>query len=438
MTAISPFAVGIIAVIALLIIMFCRLWVGVSMMLLSFLGLWYLTGPSRAFQVMGSVPYSQVASYTTVCMPLFILMGTFLSHSDIGADLYIFVRKWMGHIRGGLAIATVGACGLFAAICGESAATALTMGKIAYPEMRKYGYSQSLAACSIVCGGTIGILIPPSVIMIIYGILVEESIGKLFIGGIIPGIMQVVFYMVTIMIMGKINPSVAPAAEKAPMRERMGSVKNVWPALVLFIVIIGGIYGGFFTPTEAGGIGATCALIIVIFMKRFNKKFFMEATMDALQSTAMVFCLLIGAYLFMRLMSVSGLPNTMSRNLITWQVEHNLQPVFIIIIIMVVYFILGMFLDSMAILLLTVPIITPIIAGMGYDTIWWGIMMVRFIEMSMISPPFGLNLFVMTKAINTPLGILYKGVWPFLIADTVHVALLIIFPQIVLALPNMM
>jgi tripartite ATP-independent transporter DctM subunit len=412
------------------------MWVGATMILISFVGMIYLSGGFAAFQVLGSVPYSQVASYTMVCMPMFILMGTFLTHSSIGSDLYVFVREWLGHIRGGLAMATVGACGLFAAICGESTATAVTMGKISYPEMRKYGYSQSLASCCIVAGGTLGILIPPSVTMIIYGVLVEESIGKLFIAGIIPGLLQVLFYMITIMIMCRIRPGIAPPAEKSPMRVRVSSIKNVWPVVILFVFIIAGIYGGLFTPTEAGGIGALAALIIVFVKGRFDVKFFKDAVADALQSSTMVFGLLIGAYLFMRFMSLTKLPNTLSNMLIDFQADRNLQPVVIIILLMVVYFILGMFLDSMAVLLLTVPIIYPIVMGLGFDSVWWGIMMVRFIEMSMISPPFGLNLFVMTKAIDTPLSILYKGVWPFILADTVHVALLIAFPSIVTFLPN--
>lgn len=434
----TPFEVGIIGVILLLVVMFCRMWVGVAMMIISFLGCVYLTGWFNAFQVLGSVPYSQVASYTMVSLPLFVLMGAFLTHSNIGADLYIFVRKWMGHIRGGLAMATVGACGLFAAICGESTATAITMGKIAYPEMRKYGYAQKLASCCIVCGGTVGILIPPSVTMIIYGILVEESIGKLFIAGIIPGILQVLFYMITIWVLCRINPKIAPAAENPPMKEKISSIKNVWPTVLLFVFIMVGIYGGFFTPPEAGGLGAFAALLIVFFMRRLSKKVFTEATLDALQASTMVFVLLIGAYIFMRFMSLSGLPNTLSNLIIDFQSSYNVAPIVIIIIIMVVYFILGMFLDSMAVLLLTVPIMYPIVTGMGFDSVWWGIMMVRFIEMSMISPPFGLNLFVMTKAIDTPLRIIYRGVWPFLLADTLHVALLMAFPQIATFLPSMM
>jgi tripartite ATP-independent transporter DctM subunit len=434
----SPFAIGLIGVAILLVIMFLRVWVGVSMMIVSFIGCWLLTDGDSAFQVLGSVPYSQVANYTMVCMPLFVLMGTFLTHSNIGAELYIFVRKWIGHIKGGLSMATVVACGLFAAICGESTATALTMGKIAYPEMRKYGYSQSLSSCCIVCGGTLGILIPPSVTMIIYGILVEASIGKLFIAGIIPGVLQILFYMITIFIMCKIKPEIAPAAAKPPLKERVDSVKNVWPVVVLFGFIIFGIYAGLFTPTEAGGVGAAAAFLIVCLKRRFSKTFFKEATLDALQSSTMVFCLLIGAYLFTRFMSLSALPTSLSNVLINFQAQFNLKPVVIIIIIMVAYFILGMFLDSMAVLLLTVPIVYPIVMALGYDDIWWGIMMVRFIEMSMISPPFGLNLFVMTKAINTPLRVLYKGVWPFLIADAIHVALLIAFPVIVNFLPGQM
>ena len=434
----DPVMVGAIGVFLMLVIMFCRMWVGVAMMAVSFLGMVYLSDGFKAFQLLGSVPYSHVASYTMACMPMFVLMGTLLTHSNIGADLFIFVRKWMGKVRGGLAIASVGACGFFAAICGESTATALTMGKIAYPEMRKYGYSQSLAACCLVCGGTVGILIPPSVTMIIYGSLVEESIGKLFIAGIIPGILQVVFYMITILIMCHIKPSMGPTAEKAPMREKISSVRKVFPTMILFSFVMVGIYGGFFTPTEAGSLGALGALIIVVIMRRFTKKMFAEATLDALKSSIMVFALLIGAFMFMRFMTLTGMPIYLSNLVIDFQITHNLPPVAIIAILMIVYFVLGMFLDGMAILLLTVPIFYPIVMSLGFDSIWWGILMVRFIEMSMISPPFGLNLFVMTKAIDTPLGVMYKGVWPFLLADVVHLALLISFPSIVTYLPSMM
>lgn len=434
----SPSTVGIIATVVLLVIMFLRLEVGVSMMLISLLGLWYLKGFDNAFQALGSVPYSQLANYSTICLPLFILMGSFLMYSSIGDDLYAFASKWVGHIRGGLAMATIAACGIFASICGNSTATALTVGKIAYPEMRKYGYSQSLAACTIVCGGTIGILIPPSVIMILYGLIVEQSIGRLFMAGIIPGIMQVIFYIITIWVIGKIKPGTTPAMEKATMKERVATIKGVFPVGILFLAIMVGIYGGIFTPTEAGGIGAMIALIIVIGMRRFNMNFLKDATKDAMRSATMVFCILIGAYLFMRLMAVSGLPTTLSNGLVTWQMENRIPPAVVVAVIMLVYFVLGMFLDAMAILLLTVPIITPVVVSMGFSPIWWGIMMVRFIEISMISPPYGLNLFIISKSTNTPFKTLYKGVWPFLAADAVHIALLIIFPQIVMVLPDLM
>jgi len=434
----TPEMVGLIGLIVLLLIMFCRFWVGPSMILVSFIGSLILTGWDPTTQIIGSVPYSQTANYTIACMPLFILMGTILSHSQIGADLYVAVRKWMGHIRGGLAIATIGACGLFAAICGESSATAITMGKIAFPEMRKYGYSLSLSSCSVVCGGTIGILIPPSVILIIYGMLTEESITHLFMAGVIPGILQVMLYMIVIYIMCRLKPDIGPAGPKENVREKFRSLKMVWPVVAVFIFIIGGLYGGLFTATEAGAMGASAALIITIIMRRMNKTVFSESVKDALQSTAMVFLLLIGAYIFMRFMALSNLPPMISEAVINFQQAHHLSPVLVIILIMFVYTILGCFLDSMAVLLLTVPIITPIVVTMGYDQVWWGIMMVRFIEMSMITPPFGLNLFIMTKAIDTPLSVLYQGVWPFLIADVVHVALLIAFPEIALWLPNSM
>jgi tripartite ATP-independent transporter DctM subunit len=372
-------------------------------------------------------------------MPLFIFMGLILSESGIGADLYIAARNWMGRVGGSLAMATSVACGFFAAVCGDSATTAVTMGKVAFPEMRKHKYDDGLSTGCIVAGGTIGILIPPSICMIIYGLITEQSIGKLFMAGFIPGVLQVVSYVVLIFLMCKKNPALGPAPEKpVPMKEKIRSLKGVWPVIFIFLVILIGMYGGFFTPVEAGAMGAVVSLLVSVISRRMNWKKFSAAITDACRNTAMIFFLLIGAYIFMRFMALSHLPSTLGTAVLTLNTNYHFPRLVILLIILVFYMIMGAFMDVFAIILLTLSIVFPIITSLGYNPIWFGVIMTRMMEMGMISPPFGLNLFVIAKTTKVPMQKVYKGIFPFIGADFIHLALLIAIPELSLWLPSLM
>jgi tripartite ATP-independent transporter DctM subunit len=415
------------------------MWIGGTMMIVGILGCAILAGWPTAHSLAGVIAYGQTASYTMASLPMFVFMGSIIAISGLGSDLYIAARNWFGHIRGGLAMATVVSCGLFAAVCGESTATAVTMGKIAFPEMKKYDYDERLAASAIASGGTIGIMIPPSVSFILYGLITEDSIGHLFMAGVFPGVSQVILYMAVICVWGRIKPSHAPAASRASWRNRGRSLLTVWPVLFVFFIVFYGMYNGIFTPAECGAIGALVALITSFALRRLNRRQLIRTIEDGMRTAALTFFIIIGAYFLMRFMALSHLPSAMGAAIVNWQQAYSIPKLLIIGAIVVFYLICGCFLDVIACILLTLPIVHPVIvAGLGYDSIWWGVIMVRVIEMSMITPPFGLNLFVLTKSIHTELKTLYKGVWPFLAGDVLHLLLLIVFPQIALWLPSQM
>jgi tripartite ATP-independent transporter DctM subunit len=427
--------VGIIGIVVLLVLMFLKVRLGTAMILVGFLGYAYLSGWDTALLMIGMEPHVQTAYYPITAIPLFILMGTVVAVSGISQDLYNAARKWIGHIRGGLAIATVGACGLFAAICGDSIATAVTMGKVAYPEMKRFGYDDRLSSASVIVGGTIGILIPPSLGFILYGILTEESVGKLFMAGIFPGILEALFYIITISILCRLNPKLAPPiGEQINIWEKVAGLKVVWPMIVIFLLVIVGIYAGIFTPTEAGAVGAFGAIVVALVLRRFGWIELRKAATETAGSTTMILYVLIGAFVFMRFITLTDLPVAISEFVVGLQVPKLI----ILLGIVSVYIILGCFLDVLIVIILTVPIIYPTIVGLGYDPIWWGVIMVRVMEIGMITPPFGINLFVLAKTIDLPIGIAYRGVAPFVIADFFHVALLIAFPQISLFLVSAM
>ncbi|NLL52460.1 MAG: TRAP transporter large permease [Peptococcaceae bacterium] len=426
--------VGVVGIILLVILMFLRMRLGTVMILLGFLGYGYLAGWDKALIMIGLEPYAQTSFYQITALPLFILMGTMVAAAGISKDLYEAVRKWIGHIRGGMAAATAGACGLFAAICGDSIATAVTMGKIAYPEMKRFKYDDRLSTGVIAAGGTIGILIPPSTGFILYGILTEQSVGHLFIAGIIPGILQVIFYIITITIICRIKPEMGPPGPKVKFKDKVTGSKTVWPMVVIFILVMGGIYGGIFTPTEAGAVGAFGAIVLGFVMRRLNLPNIRAALTETASNTAMILFLLVGAYIFMRFTAVSNLPVFVSEFILNLELPR----IIILIGILFVYIILGAFLDVLIVIILTTPIIFPTIVGLGYDPIWWGVMVVRIMEVGMITPPFGINLFVLAKTIKQPLGTVYRGVLPFVAADIVHIALLIAIPELALLLVHSM
>ena len=379
--------IGIIGLVVVLFLMFCRIWVGAVLSIVGLVGFALVKGWPLALTMVGMEPFTQLATYTFAVLPLFTFMGVIISNTGMGEGLFDAASKWLGRVKGGLAMATVIACGVFAAVCGSSAAEAVTMGKLAYPELKKHHYADSLSAGVFAAGGTIGIMIPPSMNMCIFGMITETSIGQLFIAGIIPGILQVILYCITISIIVRVAPQLAPnvANAKYSMREKLGSVKGVWPIVFLIVFVIGGLYGGLFTPTEAAAIGCVGAIAIALILRRMSKKIFAESVVDTCRNGAMIALTMAGAYIFTRFLTISRLPAELS----TLVAEMHVSKWVVLAIIVVFYLICGCFLDITSCLILTVPIIFPTILALGFNPIWFGILCVKLTEMGMISPPYG-------------------------------------------------
>ena len=430
----DPFIVGLIGVAILLVLLFSGLSIGVSMAIMGFLGFAVLVGMGPALGLLKSVPYSTFAHYDLSVIPLFILMGSFAFAAGMSEDLFNAVYKCIGHFRGGVAQATIVACACFAAISGSSLATAATLGAVALPEMKKYKYDDGLATGAIAAGGSVGILIPPSVILIIYGIITEQSIGKLFLAGFIPGIMETVFYIFTIWYLTFFKPHHGPKGPKTTFQEKTRALLNTWEVVLLFLLVIGGIYRGWFTPTEAAGIGAFGTFFFALIKRKLNWSVFKESLVYTCKTTGMLFMIILGAMIFGYFLSVSQLPS----NLATTVADLPVNRYAILVIILLITLALGCVMDSMAIVLLTIPVFYPMIIDMGFNPIWFGILVVRVTEMGLITPPVGLNVFIIKGISGVPIGTIFRGVFPHLVADALQVAFLIAFPQIVLFLPSMM
>ena len=426
--------IGLIGIAALMIILLMGVHVGFALILVGFLGFAAIGGLGAAISNLAILPFDRLNDYHFAVLPLFLLMGSFVAHSGIGREAYEMARAWLGQLKGGLSMATVFACALIAACAGTSAVGAILMGQVAYPEMKKMGYSKRLASGCIAAGGTMGILIPPSMGFVLIGILTELSIGKLFIAGIIPGILEALFYVGTIFLLCRFRPSLAPGMAKTTWKDKWFSVRLTWPVVLLFLIIMGGIYGGIFTPTEAGGIGAFGALVISVAKRQLGLQGIWESLMECARLTAMIIIMLIGAYMFNAFLAITQIPFTISEFIAGLPVP----PLVILVAVLVFYIICGMFFDVIAVLILTIPILYPLMDHMGFDLIWYSVLMVRIIEIGMITPPFGINLFILTGVINEPLGVLYRGVIPFVIADFCHVALLVAVPALSTFLPRLM
>ncbi len=430
----SPMLVGIIGIIVLVILILARMHIGLCMGLVGFLGFAYTLGLDPALGLLRTVPYSTLSNQNLCVIPLFILMGTFAFDAGISEDLYLAVHRWLGHLRGGLAMATVAACACFAAISGSSLATAATLGKVAMPEMKKYNYDSALATGCIAAGGSIGILIPPSVILIIYGIITEQSIAKLFLAGFVPGILEALFYMLTILVITHFRPEMGPPGPRATMGERVRSFSKVWEVLLLFIVVIGGIYVGIFTPTEAAAVGAFGTLCFAMLRRKMSWGTFKSSLVKTSLTTGMLFLVVMGAMILGYFFSVSRLPFELA----SWVGGLDLNRYVILLVILLVVGVLGCLMDSMAIVLLTVPVFYPMIEFLQFDPIWFGILVVRVTEMGLITPPVGLNVYIIQGITGEPMGTIFKGVMPFILADLVEIAFLIAIPQLTLFLPNLM
>jgi C4-dicarboxylate transporter DctM subunit len=430
----SPTVTGVVGLVGLLFLISCRMPIGLAMALVGFAGFSYLTSLGAGLGVLGTV-FESLTKYSLSVIPLFVLMGEFTSHSGITKRLFHAVNSWVGEFRGGLAMAAVVGCAFFAAISGSSMATAATMALVALPEMRRHKYDLGLATGCLAAGGSIGILIPPSVILIIYGIITEQSISRLFAAGIIPGILEAAFYLVTIYILCKRKPHLGPKGNKTSLSEKLRALQGVLETVLLFLLVIGGIFIGWFTPTEAAAVGAMGALIIGLIRGSLTWQGFIASLAGAVRITAMILLILVGADVFNYFLTVTRLPY----DLAGWVGTLPLPGTAIMMAICLTYVILGCFLDSLALILLTVPVFSPIAIALGFDLIWFGIIIVRAVEIGLITPPIGLNVYTIKGTVpDVPVTTIFRGIMPFLLADICHVAMLILIPQIVLFLPDLL
>jgi C4-dicarboxylate transporter, DctM subunit len=432
----TPTTIGFIGLGILMVLLFTGMPLGFVMALVGFLGFAYIKGFPPALAALGAVPYRTFADYGFSVAPLFILMGEFCFVARLSTDLYDTAYKWSGQLPGGLAIASIGACAGFAAICGSSVATAATLGTVALPEMKRYRYDPTLATGCIACGGTLGVMIPPSIAFIIYGIITEQSIGKLFIAGIFPGILQAIMLITTVGILCRRNPLLGLPGPKTSLKAKIVSLKNTWVVVLLFVLIMGGLYGGIFSPTEAAGVGAFGAFVFALARKRLTFKYFNQAIFGTVRITSMTFIIIAGALVFGYFLAVSRLPAELSNMILQTHMDRYL----VLSLILVLYLFLGCVMDTIAMTLLTVPIFYPLILASGFDPIWFGVMVTLMAEIGLITPPVGINVFVI-KGIagnDMPMYTVFRGIAPFLTTMLCLVVILVVFPQIATFLPNAM
>ena len=430
----SPTIAGLIGIGVLVILLLSRMPVGFVMAVVGFLGFSYLVSIPAAGSKVALDLFWTFASYDFFVVPLFIFMGALAFNSGMSERLYYTAHRWLGHLPGGLAMATIGGCGGFAAICGSSPATAATMGTVALPEMKKYNYDLRLATGSIAAGGTLGILIPPSIVLIMYGILTEQSIIKLFYAGFIPGVLEVIIYISIIYILCRRNPHLGPRGPMVTFKEKIKSLTRVGEALVLFALVMGGLYMGWFTPTEAGGIGAGGALLIGLARRKLGRKGFINSVLETAQTSGMAIVVLVGTIIFGHFLAVTRIAFTLAE----WIKGLPLPPIAILAIIALGYIIGGCLMDAFALVILTIPIYFPVAMALEFDPIWFGIIVVRVCEMGAITPPVGINVYILKGvAKDVPMFTIFRGIVPFLVGDIFLLAILIAFPRISLFLPNL-
>jgi len=426
--------IGILTIVLLFVLFLMGLEIGISMALAGFIGFAAIVNVKAAFSLVANDVFTVFSSYGFTVIPLFVLMGQLGASAGIARNLYNSAYKFIGHIPGGLAIGTVMAGTAFKAICGSTTATTATFATIAVPEMDRYGYDKRLSCGIVATVGTLGAILPPSVVLIIYGILTETSIGRLFLAGIIPGLLVAFSFAITLFIWCKINPKLGPKGEKSTWRERFASLPPVIWVIIIFVIVVGGIMEGFFTPTEAGSVGTLAVLILVAGKKDINLKGFIKSVMDSLRIACMVFILLAGATILGHFFAVTRTPYTVAEWLTTLPVNRNV----IMIIIIVVYLIGGSFIEDLAFLILATPIFLPIAVKLGYDPIWFGIIVCVTCMIGIIIPPIALNVFLVSGITKTPIGIVYKGTFPYLVGMSICLLILLFFPQISLWLPGLL
>lgn len=427
--------ISLIALAILLLLAFLGLPLGFGMILVGVAGFAMIRNLEGALAMSTQQIVDLSTNFEFTVLPLFILMGAFVHRANLSQELYDAANSWFGHRRGGLAMATVVACGGFATISGSSLATAATMTKVAMPPMRRYGYDDRLATGTIAAGGTLGILIPPSVPMVIYGILTETDIGKLFIAGIVPGVLMILLYNTSINAVTWFRPEWGPRALRIPLRERWPYLARVWGVLALFVLVIGGIYGGIFTPTEAASIGAFGGMMFVLWRRQLTWRTLIDSLVEAGRTTGIIFTVGFGALILSNFITIAGLP----RDLVQLINAAQLSPTGVILLICLIYIVLGCLLDSLAMILLTVPVFFPIVVSLGLDPVWFGIIVIIVVEIGLITPPIGLNVFVVQSMVdNVTLGQVFQGIAPFFFASLVGLLLIVYFPIIALWLPNLM
>ena len=423
---------GFVAIFALALL---RLPLAFSMGLVGIVGIGLTRGWDPALASTAQVVYETGFAYTLSVIPLFILMGNFVARAGLAHELFAAAYAFIGHFRGGLAHATVAACAGFGAICGSSIATAATMSKVAYPSMKKLGYSDSLSTGVMAAGGTLGIMIPPSTIMVIYGIITETNIGKLFAAGVIPGILTALLMMAAIVYMTSKDPEHAPAGKRSTWPERWAALRGIWGVALLVVVVLGGIYGGLFTATEGAGFGAAGAFLFALARRRLTWVILYQVLVESARTTAMLFTLLIAATIFANFVNFTSMPGDLKE----WITHLGLSPVMIITAMMLIYVVLGTVMEELTMVLLTIPLFFPIVTSLGFDPVWFGVLIVMIVQIGLISPPVGMNLFVLNSLLpNVGLGKIFRGCWPFVLVMIFVLGLLIAFPQLSLWLPSLM
>ncbi|MPZ33894.1 MAG: TRAP transporter large permease subunit [Rhodospirillales bacterium] len=391
-------------------------------------------GFDAAWAYISFEPFSFIANFPIVAVPLFLLMGYVAFHAGFTRDIYYAARVWLSRLYGGLAMASVAGCAMFAAVSGSSLATAAAMGKLAVPEMLRYKYDKGLATGVVAASGTLGSLIPPSILMVLYGIFTEESIGQLLLAGLIPGILSAVIYMVMIYVRARLNPALGPRAEAVGWLDRFVALKGTWSIIVLFLIVMGGIYLGIVTPTEAAAVGAAGAFVLGFLARRLDRKNTWAALVETVRQCANIFALVLGAKIFVGFIALTGVAGVIT----TWATTLELSPIMVMVMLSCIFIFLGTFMDPLGMMLVTLPVVTPVISSLGYDLVWFGVIMIKFLEIGLITPPVGLNVFILKGVVGdkVPLETIFKGILWFLLMDIFTLAILIAFPEISLWLPK--
>lgn len=431
----SPVMTGIAGFVFLVIIMLMRIPVGFAMGITGLVGFAYLVSTDAALSILARDFFSVFSSYNLTVIPLFILMGQVAHHSGISGRLFNAANKFLGHLPGGLAVATIGACACFSAICGSTSATAATMASVALPEMKKYKYDPALATGVVAAGGSLGILIPPSTIFIVYGIMTEQSIGKLFMAGILPGILMASLFIISVLIWTKLKPELVEAVPRSTWKDRITSLKGIIETMILFVLVMGGLFMGLFTPTEAAAVGAFGTIAIAAIGRNLSWAGFVLSLEETTRITCMIFIVVAGATVFGHFLTVTGIPAEIG----TWVQSLQIHPYLVILLIIFIYIILGCLMDSLAMIMLTIPIFYPVVTAIGFDPIWFGVIIVIVTEMGVLTPPIGINVYVVAGvARDVPLHVIFNGASKLLIAQIITAILILLFPQFALLLPNLM